>query len=1079
MLSITAYSQTPINIKPANTQKPIREIERLVMPAVDNSALYDAEMGARKPGRSPQFAKAFPVDITPRTHGNWETLASGKAVWRLRVYSKGAYSLNLGFEKYKMPESGQLILYSPDGQDIMGPFTPADNEEHEQLWTPILEGDELVIEVTLDNSQKDALELKLGSINHDFMNFSGSLNAQVGSCNLDVVCGTVDGHPLNDQYRDIIQSVGVYGFGGTNICSGFLINNTLNDCRPYFMTASHCNVTSTNAASVVVYWNYENSFCRQPNSAISGQVGNGRLNVFNTGGRVLANYAISDFTLIELDDEVPENAEAFYAGWDARRVAPEDTTICIHHPSANEKRISYSFSDAYFGFWSPGNNQEPSLDGDHIIVPSWDIGTTEAGSSGSPLFDKNKRVVGQLDGGAASCSFRSYDTFGAFNNSFTGGGTISSSLQPYLDPIGSGLEFIDGQDQQSCSFGITPDVLQQAVCAPGTATYNFTLSDNFTNAVNFDLESLPSGVSVSYDNNPAMAGEQVTINLNISEEAEQGAYPLTIVARSGIILVETDVILNITTDLAAQTKLLNPLNGAENLINTISFEWENIKRKEERYELQISTDSTFNTVEVKQEDLQFNTFNYEVEAGLEYFWRVRTRNVCGVSEWSATSSFSTAIINCQEQRYEGKDIVISDLETSRVEAELTIDQPGLISRVKVKNLEIEHEYIGDISCILVSPEGEEIILFDRPGVPQSTFGCPGDDVLLSFDDAAPLSAQQLEASCSNSPAVSGNFKPLTPLSNLIGQSAEGTWTLRIIDASSQDGGALKAWALEICTTFPNGVTVSTEKSFSQVCINEAVSFEVNIGDGFSAEGVMLEASGVPEEASLSFSQNPALPGSTVVVTLSGFDNTGEFPIIINVSDELFRLALPYLIQAIEAPKTADVIYPGRNQLVERSSNVFEWEASNFAENYRVEIFTDSLALDTFLVREGQQTQLMVEQPLEPGDYYWRLTAMNACGRVSSELIPFRQSTSSNNNLAKVEARIYPNPTNSQITVDLGNEIFNEVRWKIQSLNGQVLREGVAGVAGIWTINMGALTEGIYILELRHPDFSIIKKVVKQ
>ena len=90
----------------------------------------------------------------------------------MRIYSMGAKSLNLGFTKYLMPEGGSLILYSADYENIIGPFTRADNEEHEQLWTPILDGDDMIIEVQVPVHLKNSLQLELSSINHDFIGFS-------------------------------------------------------------------------------------------------------------------------------------------------------------------------------------------------------------------------------------------------------------------------------------------------------------------------------------------------------------------------------------------------------------------------------------------------------------------------------------------------------------------------------------------------------------------------------------------------------------------------------------------------------------------------------------------------------------------------------------------------------------------------------------------------------------------------------------------------------------------------------------------------------------------------------------------
>ena len=127
---------------------------------------------------------------------------------------------------------------------------------------------------------------------------------QSGSCNLDVEClGS------GDTWREEMRAVGVISTGGSTFCTGSLVNNTANDRKMYFMTANHCGINSGNAASLVVYWNYQNSFCRAPGSAASGQAGDGSLSQFHTGSIFRAAYSASDMTLVELDDppgDVPE-----------------------------------------------------------------------------------------------------------------------------------------------------------------------------------------------------------------------------------------------------------------------------------------------------------------------------------------------------------------------------------------------------------------------------------------------------------------------------------------------------------------------------------------------------------------------------------------------------------------------------------------------------------------------------------------------------------------------------------------------------------------------------------------------------
>ncbi|MCB0643631.1 MAG: hypothetical protein KDC44_18415, partial [Phaeodactylibacter sp.] len=239
---------------------PLTEVPQVVLPKLDNKALYEAELERREPGVAPRFAEAIEVNISPATHGMWEVLSDRTAVWRLRLYSANAKSLNLGFTQFYMPEGGQLLLYNPSDLLVQGPFTPADNEVHDQLWTPIIPGDELVIEVQVPEHKMHELQLQLKYVNHDFIGFGEALLS--GSCNLDVICGEDDGWGIVDDYRDIIQSVAVISTGGVTFCTGFLINNERQDCTPYFMTAFHCGINGGNAPSLVAYWNYQNSTCR-------------------------------------------------------------------------------------------------------------------------------------------------------------------------------------------------------------------------------------------------------------------------------------------------------------------------------------------------------------------------------------------------------------------------------------------------------------------------------------------------------------------------------------------------------------------------------------------------------------------------------------------------------------------------------------------------------------------------------------------------------------------------------------------------------------------------------------------------
>ena len=128
---INSSAQQDARIAPLTID--LKNIDLLEMAPLNNKDLYREEMQLRRPSRPNHFAHTFYVDQSTQEIGKWTSLPDGSLVWRLRIHSNKARSLNLGFSKYKMPSGGTLVMYTPDFKNILGPFTPADNEEHEEL----------------------------------------------------------------------------------------------------------------------------------------------------------------------------------------------------------------------------------------------------------------------------------------------------------------------------------------------------------------------------------------------------------------------------------------------------------------------------------------------------------------------------------------------------------------------------------------------------------------------------------------------------------------------------------------------------------------------------------------------------------------------------------------------------------------------------------------------------------------------------------------------------------------------------------------------------------------------------------
>ncbi len=1017
-----------------------------ILPSINNKSLLLEELRSQESGRAVKFAKANPTNLNVKNSGLWDDSRANTSIWRLLLESKGALSLNLGFEAFWLPEGAELFIYNEDQSYFIGPLTSDDNDEHRQYWTPIIKDDVLIIELLIPEDKIEELVLELTKINHDYLGFGRSFS---GSCNLDVICGEADGFELVEEYRDIIQSVGAYHINGTEVCSGALINNAREDKTPYYLTANHCGITNSNAGTVVAYWNYENSFCRQPNSPESGQVGDGNLSQFNSGAINRASWGASDFNLIEFDDPIRPDHKPYFAGW-KNDFESTSIVIGIHHPGVEEKRISFEFDQV-----NNGNNN-------FIRVEDWDIGTTEGGSSGSPIFNENKQIIGQLQGGLAACGNDQSDNYGSINAAWLGGGTNDSSLKPWLDPDDLGLTELNGFNG---AFGIQFPQDVFAVCNQNSTevTVDFTVEEGFTDFVNLQFQNLPIGLNITSLDQNFTPGETSSFIMNDLDNITAGNYEIIVISSDGENLAENIFTLEVSDEIPNQVRTISPMNQAENQQVIQEFFWEAIDNAIS-YDLELSNNADFTDVFTSVNEIQDTEYLIDILENLStYYWRVRAGNYCGVGEWSETFSFSTSNTYCIIVEAKDLPVIISENGLSQNTSSIFVDYPILVDKVSIPRLQIEHTFLEDLIIILNNPENDAEVMI------MSENCSSNENIDAGFDDTG-----LEDLLC---PPIDGNiYQPLTPFRDMVGINGQGRWDLDVFDNYNFDGGQISSWNLELCFSAAEEKTIiPLDGAVSDLCIDADNSLRLyyNLEDS-SADAITVETAN----------------GTSVPFTYTGgfpLTGSGDLELVVNGTDPLIEglnelyislgsgLETQVNVNLISAPETPEITNFTNGETL-ASLETIDWTESN-ADLYTVYIAEDAEFISIVWSGSVQGEFNSIEIPeLQNGEYFVVVEASNKCGIFSSELYNFIQDESVSITETNLPTLIVgQNITDNSIILS-GNSTLQELHVNLISVSGHKLLSQSFHEESLH-VDVNALFPGVYFLQINSGTDSTIKKIV--
>ena len=494
-----SYGGEPYSFKNTISQVvPTIEIE-----ALDAEALLAEDAAIPGKDHPLRIGVTKEVNYSMENSGRMDMLPDGGRVWRIAFHMEDATFTSMNFSKFNIPDGAELYLYTPDREYVIGKFINKNQMEDGTFYPQEMPGEDIVVEYYEPANVAFNGELVINQISQGYYDFfhikaiEGQIGNAEGTCHPNAICYDASWHAQINSVVCYTMTSGGYVY----MCSGAMVNNTRNDNTQYLLSANHCYESGT----WKFYFGYQASTCSGSNGPILKTATGYELKAKDDGN------SSSDFMLVKITGTINPSYDVYLAGWNCTNANPTNPTSCaaIHHPGGDIKKFSIP--------QTLRNGAQVYSNMGKFWITTWALatGTTEQGSSGSPLFNKDKLIVGQLYSGSSSCTaYDQYhvgpsgeDFYGKLSNSWENGNNSSNAkkLKPWLDPANTGNTTLPGRWMNGAPSGIQANESAANLNVyPNPTTGMVTISGSF---------NAGDGVCNVYD----MMGNLVTsksVNLN-------------------------------------------------------------------------------------------------------------------------------------------------------------------------------------------------------------------------------------------------------------------------------------------------------------------------------------------------------------------------------------------------------------------------------------------------------------------------------------------------------------------------------------------------------------------------------------
>jgi lysyl endopeptidase len=372
------------------------------------------------------------VNYTTENSGQWKQFSDRYNTWILKIRIKDVAGIALVVSQLKLDNDAKLFVCN--AEEVKGPFHKGNIPTSGILAVEYIRGTDLLIELDVPIHKRSSF-LNLSAIsftiNESLVEQSSMSSQNKRSEN----CYTCITGKRWEQPKNAVVKIVTFRESEAIMCTGTLVNNTALDAKPYILTAQHCITDQADADNSIFLFGDNDLNC-------DGSIFSQR-SAFS-GAMLKATSFENDFSLVELHERVSLGSRPWFAGWDLSDNNVAEVS-CIHHPLGGSKKISLQHQRLEVSdFLEEGK----PLRAPHSFwhVQKWDTGTTEGGSSGAPLFNRDQKMIGTLSGGASVCGSPYNDYFEMLSVSWDHASDAAHQLKHWLDPISSGKKMLEGFD---------------------------------------------------------------------------------------------------------------------------------------------------------------------------------------------------------------------------------------------------------------------------------------------------------------------------------------------------------------------------------------------------------------------------------------------------------------------------------------------------------------------------------------------------------------------------------------------------------------------------------------------------------